>query len=412
MSYIGIPPFGQTARTVTSFIATESQTVFTPTGGYIVNYIDVYYNGVKLVNGDDYVATNGTSVTLTVAANAGDTIETMVYMPVSLTDTYRTGEVDAGFVGKTSSTGAALMPVGTTAERPNSPSTGMYRMNSTTGEPEWYDTLGSVWVPFKGATYAIEYLVIAGGGSGDYGGGGAGGYRCSVSGELSGTNYPAEQPLSVDSNVAYKVVIGAGGAAYADGSPSVFGPIVSVGGGGGMNHGGNGRGGRTGGSGVGSRYVSSAGGFPGYGIPGQGFSGGGAPDGVSTYTAGGGGGGAGAAGVNSTSVNAGAGGAGIASSITGSSVTRGGGGGGGTNAGAGGAGGAGGGGAGASSLTVNNGTANTGGGGGAGNGNSGSGGSGIVIILYEVAQRATGGTVTSSGGYTIHTFTSSGTFRA
>jgi hypothetical protein len=40
------------------------------------------------------------------------------------------------------------------------------------------------------------------------------------------------------------------------------------------------------------------------------------------------------------------------------------------------------------------------------------GGSGIVIVRYLGSQRATGGTVTSSGGYTIHTFTSSGTFTA
>jgi hypothetical protein len=35
-----------------------------------------------------------------------------------------------------------------------------------------------------------------------------------------------------------------------------------------------------------------------------------------------------------------------------------------------------------------------------------------VIIRYAGAQRGSGGTVTSSGGYTIHTFTSSGTFTA
>jgi PKD repeat protein len=40
------------------------------------------------------------------------------------------------------------------------------------------------------------------------------------------------------------------------------------------------------------------------------------------------------------------------------------------------------------------------------------GGSGIVIISYAGAQRGTGGTVTSSGGNTIHTFTSSGTYTA
>jgi hypothetical protein len=38
------------------------------------------------------------------------------------------------------------------------------------------------------------------------------------------------------------------------------------------------------------------------------------------------------------------------------------------------------------------------------------GGSGIVIVRYSGAQQATGGTITSSGGFTIHTFTSSGTF--
>jgi hypothetical protein len=35
---------------------------------------------------------------------------------------------------------------------------------------------------------------------------------------------------------------------------------------------------------------------------------------------------------------------------------------------------------------------------------------GVVIIRYLGPVRASGGTVTSSGGYTIHTFTSSGTF--
>jgi hypothetical protein len=40
------------------------------------------------------------------------------------------------------------------------------------------------------------------------------------------------------------------------------------------------------------------------------------------------------------------------------------------------------------------------------------GGSGIVILRYLGAQRGTGGSVTSAGGYTIHTFTSSGTYTA
>ena len=40
----------------------------------------------------------------------------------------------------------------------------------------------------------------------------------------------------------------------------------------------------------------------------------------------------------------------------------------------------------------------------------GSGGSGVAIIRYQGDQRGTGGTITSSGGYTYHTFTTSGNF--
>jgi hypothetical protein len=35
-----------------------------------------------------------------------------------------------------------------------------------------------------------------------------------------------------------------------------------------------------------------------------------------------------------------------------------------------------------------------------------------VIVRYSGSQAATGGTVSSSGGYTIHSFTGDGTFRA
>jgi hypothetical protein len=47
--------------------------------------------------------------------------------------------------------------------------------------------------------------------------------------------------------------------------------------------------------------------------------------------------------------------------------------------------------------------------------NGGAGGSGVVIFRYltsdasQAGLSVTGGTITSSGGYTIHSFTSSGT---
>lgn len=71
---------------------------------------------------------------------------------------------------------------------------------------------------------------------------------------------------------------------------------------------------------------------------------------------------------------------------------------------------------GASLLYGRNGSYNFNGTGGAargygGDSSGGPGGNGIVVIRYLTGtMTATGGTVTTSGGYTIHTFTANGTF--
>jgi hypothetical protein len=122
--------------------------------------------------------------------------------------------------------------------------------------------------------------------------------------------------------------------------------------------------------------------------------------------------------INVLAIGGGGGGGGGSGRSSFAGYFTGGGGGGSGNSGYGastpGTGGAGGGGNGGGTLANGNaGTANTGGGGG-GSGQSSStgsgaaGGSGVVIVSYAGSQRFTGGTVTSSGGNTIHTFTSSG----
>ena len=85
MSYIGIPPFGQTIRTVTEVTATSGQTTFNITGGYIVGYVDVFLNGVLLTNVEDYTATNGTTVVLLVGATTGDKFTSISYQLLNLT---------------------------------------------------------------------------------------------------------------------------------------------------------------------------------------------------------------------------------------------------------------------------------------------------------------------------------------
>jgi hypothetical protein len=59
---------------------------------------------------------------------------------------------------------------------------------------------------------------------------------------------------------------------------------------------------------------------------------------------------------------------------------------------------------------MNNCTGGGNGGANTGNGAAGNatGGSGIVIVRYTGAQKATGGTYSSSGGYSYHTFTANG----
>jgi hypothetical protein len=254
---------------------------------------------------------------------------------------------------------------------------------------------------------SVSYLVVAGGGGGGQtqteggGGGGAGGFRTGSA-------------LSLTGGSSYTVTVGAGGAKGtwspnnngANGSDSIFSTITSSGGGKQATAGG------SGGGGISVNANQGAGNTPST-SPSQGNSGGGGNGG---WFNGGGGGGAGSAGFISTGSAGGAGGSGSASSISGTSVTYAGGGGGGAYQYNGGAGGSGGGGNGGTVPGPGqNGGTNLGGGGGGGayqapatQQDGGNGGSGIVIVSYAGSVRFTGGTVTTSGGNTIHTFTTSG----
>lgn len=282
-------------------------------------------------------------------------------------------------------------------------------IDSTQG---WLST-SNVYATSFNAPYAASYIVVAGGGGGGFdlgGGGGAGGY-------LLGN-------IGLTPNTAYTVTVGGGGARATNnssqgfqGSTSVFGAISATGGGGGGTNNTSLYNGGSGGSGGGAAPGVPTAASGGSGTVGQGNNGGNGNGSLAS----GGGGGAGAVGANASVGNtqAGAGGVGLVDTWTGSSRTLAGGGGGGawpSNGIAVGAGGAGGGGAGGIQSGAGvAGTTNTGGGGGGGGqgaAGGGTGGSGIVVIRYAGAQRGTGGTITSSGGFTIHTFTSSGTYTA
>ena len=72
------------------YTATAGQTTFTgsdndsQTLSYAAGRIDVYLNGSHLMDTDDYVATNGTSVVLQAGAQVGDTIQVITHGTVNL----------------------------------------------------------------------------------------------------------------------------------------------------------------------------------------------------------------------------------------------------------------------------------------------------------------------------------------
>lgn len=263
----------------------------------------------------------------------------------------------------------------------------------------------------------VQALVVAGGGGGGGsfgGGGGAGGLLYSSA-------------LPVVAGTAYSVTVGGGGVGGignsgkgTNGTNSVFSTLTAIGGGGGGAYSSVNTysPGITGGSGGGSATSETLGIVAGpAGTTGQGNAGG-SGYGRNPYVSGGGGG-AGAVGQDAQANSGGNGGIGVLYIISGISTYYAGGGGGAgytyANGSGFGIGGLGGGGAatGGSNTNGTAGTTNTGGGGGGGGystGTGGTGGSGIVVIRYAGPQKATGGTITTVNGDTVHTFTTSGTF--
>ena len=329
--------------------------------------------------------------------NTNNTSMSLVY--VDATQGWKSVEEGTGFIGET-----FMVASGGTET-----TSGDFKIHTFTGPGTF--TVSSLGTGANGAK--VDYLVVAGGGSGGgvagtgaggTGGGGAGGTRFS-DGTVSGCYSAGPAPLSASALTLtaspFPITVGGGGSASpstgASGSNSVFSTITSAGGGGGgawsaptcynaVNGGSGGGAAYTGNAGTGNTPPSN---------PPQGNDGG---TGVCSSAQGaGGGGGATAAGTNGGPNSGGPGGNGVTNAIRAACQSYGGGGGGGIGnypavpgktAGSGGTGG------GASAPLSGGGvnaTANTGGG-GSGSENignpapgrtGGAGGSGIVIIRYK-----------------------------
>jgi len=81
----------------TTYTATSGQTVFT--ANYDVGYIDVFLNGIKLLVGTDFVATSGSSITLSSGATSGDIVEILAHSTYNNVNLQTSNLInDAGFI--------------------------------------------------------------------------------------------------------------------------------------------------------------------------------------------------------------------------------------------------------------------------------------------------------------------------
>ena len=93
------------ASKIISVTATADQTLFTVTGGYRINQLAVFRNGVRLVDGSDFTARDGSTVTLVTAANLNDTIEFQIFDDFRVADAIVTAETTQTISGELNVTG-------------------------------------------------------------------------------------------------------------------------------------------------------------------------------------------------------------------------------------------------------------------------------------------------------------------
>ena len=99
--YIGRAP-GDSSVVVSRqiFNPTGVTTDFTFSSGYTVGYLDLYLNGTRLIEGPDYSASNGSTITLISPATNGDVLEGVAYKAFNLGDAHRVGIQSGGvFIG-------------------------------------------------------------------------------------------------------------------------------------------------------------------------------------------------------------------------------------------------------------------------------------------------------------------------
>ena len=146
-----------------SVTATASQTLFTVTGGYRINQVAVFRNGVRLADGSDYTARDGATVTLLSAATVGDVLEFQIFDDFRVADAIVSANAEQTINGNLTVTGSITGLTSVTGAM-----VGISSAGTVVGAAKTLNFIGA------GNTFAMDgdtvNISIAGGGGGSGGG--------------------------------------------------------------------------------------------------------------------------------------------------------------------------------------------------------------------------------------------------
>ena len=143
------------ASKIISVTATADQTAFTVTGGYRINQLAVFRNGVRLSQSSDYTANDGATVTLVTPANLNDNLEFQIFDDFRVADAIQADVSTQTISGELNVTGGINIGI-------QSAST-----NITTGVITALNFVGAGnTLEYNSSTKTVDISIAGGGGGG------------------------------------------------------------------------------------------------------------------------------------------------------------------------------------------------------------------------------------------------------
>ena len=149
------------ASKIINVTATADQTLFTVTGGYRINQLAVFRNGVRLAVGVDFTANDGASVTLISAANEGDTLEFQIFDDFRIADAIQSAAATQTINGDLTVTGTIVGLTSVTGS-----TVGIQSAGTTVGTAQTLNFVGTGNTFVDKGDGTIDVAISGGGGGG------------------------------------------------------------------------------------------------------------------------------------------------------------------------------------------------------------------------------------------------------